>query len=348
MDYKQKLWLIIALCTFAIGFSQQPQLVATPLELEIKPVDSLPFDKTLMEPSLVPPTVLRLSPRRWQWKKVNKIGLDVNEVAFVNWNAGGANAISGLLKTEFKRIYETNKLRWNNELKARYGLNEQKGRELQKTDDHLEFNSTVGYRRDSSSAWFYSAKFNFSTQISNGYKYPDTDNKISTFMAPAYWYLGLGTEYGKKIKSFTLYLSPLTLKSTFVLDQELANSGAFGVKAAVKDADGNIIKRGRNSRTELGALITNEYNTEIFNNIKLKHKISLYTDYLNNFGNIDINWELSFNFKVNKYVLASIGSHLKYDDDVKIQKKNDAGEMVDAGSRVQWKQQLGIGVLLAL
>ncbi|HET8838906.1 MAG TPA: hypothetical protein VFM82_07950, partial [Flavobacteriaceae bacterium] len=26
------------------------------------------------------------------WKQVNKIGLDLNEVAFVNWNAGGNNS----------------------------------------------------------------------------------------------------------------------------------------------------------------------------------------------------------------------------------------------------------------
>ncbi len=36
------------------------------------------------------------------WKHKNSIGFDLNEVAFVNWNAGGVNSISGLFKVEFQ------------------------------------------------------------------------------------------------------------------------------------------------------------------------------------------------------------------------------------------------------
>lgn len=77
-------------------------------------------------------------------------------------------------------------------------------------------------------------------------------------------------------------------------------------------------------------------------------RLNLYTDYLNKFGNIDVNWELNFNFKVNEYVLAKLGSHLKYDDDVIIQEENADGDLVGIGPRVQWKQQLGIGVIVEL
>lgn len=282
------------------------------------------------------------------WKKTNRIGLDVNEVAFVNWNAGGANSISGLLNVDIKRIYERKNLRWNNELIARYGINKQKEQELRKTDDHVEINSTFGYRKDTLSNWYYSAKTNFSTQFSNGYTYPDISNKISTIMAPAYLFLGVGSEYNNEKLKLNVYASPLTLRSTFVLDQELANAGSFGVEGAEYDDDGNIIREGENTRTELGILITNEYSTQIYDNIGVTNKLSLYTDYINKFGNIDVNWELNFNFKVNQYVLATLGSHLKYDDDIKIQEENAEGELVDSGPRIQWKQQLGIGVIVEL
>ena len=48
------------------------------------------------------------------------------------------------------------------------------------------------------------------------------------------------------------------------------------------------------------------------------------------------------------YGLAKLGSHLKYDDDIKVQEENAEGELVDAGPRIQWKQQLGIGVIVEL
>ena len=262
--------------------------------------------------------------------------------------SSGANSVSGLLSVDIKRIYERKNIRWNNEFIGRYGINDQKGQEVRKTDDQLEINSTFGYRKDTLSNWYSSAKMNFSTQFSNGYNYPDRSNKISTIMAPAYLFIGAGSEYNNEDLHLNVYASPLTMRSTFVLDQELANSGAFGVEPAVYDEDGNLIKEGDNVRTELGILLTNEYRTQLFENIGLSNKLSLYTDYINNFGNIDVNWELNFNFKVNQYVLAKLGSHLKYDDDIKVQEENAEGELVDAGPRIQWKQQLGIGVIVEL
>lgn len=282
------------------------------------------------------------------WTKRSAIGLDVSEVAFVNWNAGGSNSISGLLNVELKRIYEQRNLRWNNELIARYGIVKQKEQIIQKTDDNFEINSTVGYRKDTISNWFYSAKLNFQTQFSNGYKYPDVSNEISTLLSPAYIFLGIGSEYGGNLEHLNLYASPLTVKSTIVTDQVLANAGSFGVTPAILDEDGNVIQKGENMRTEVGILLTGEHYTKLFENIGISNKLKLYTDYLNNFGNIDVNWELNFNFKVNNYVLAKIGSHLKYDDDIKATQGNVEGEQVEIGPKVQWKQQLGIGVIVEL
>ena len=58
-------------------------------------------------------------------------------------------------------------------MELRYGLNAQDNQKLRKTDDALRLSSTVGYRRDTISNWYYSVKANFNTQFSNGYKYPD-------------------------------------------------------------------------------------------------------------------------------------------------------------------------------
>ena len=284
------------------------------------------------------------------WKEINRASLDISEVAFVNWNAGGSNSISGLLGLEVQRNYQKDHMVWENRGIARYGVNKQQEQKLRKTDDLLEIHSRFGWRKDTISNWYYSANFSFKTQFTNGYNYSNSETvPISKFMAPAYMFLGVGTVYGEHIESFSAYLSPLTLKSTFVLDQDLADAGAFGVTPATYDDLGNRLTEGNNSREEVGILVTSAFEKEVLDNIMVRNLVSLYTDYLNDFGNIDIDWEVNLNFKVNEYVRATLGSHLKYDNDVKIAAEvedNNIEETVLEGAKVQWKQLLGIGVLV--
>jgi hypothetical protein len=89
----------------------------------------------------------------------------------LNWNAGGVSSVSGLLKGNFLRKYQKGNLKWVNEMIIRYGVNKQDGIELRKTDDAFQFNSTLGYRKDTITNWYSSAKFNFNTQFTNGYAY---------------------------------------------------------------------------------------------------------------------------------------------------------------------------------
>lgn len=278
------------------------------------------------------------------WEKKNTIGFDLNEIAFSNWNAGGVSSISGLLKGNFTRIYSLPKSKWFNELVIRYGINKQDGMAVRKSDDAIQFNSTFGYRKDTISNWYHSAKFNFNTQFTNGYNYPNTQFAISKPFAPAYTFLGVGAEYFNKVKKITIYISPLTMKNTLVLDQRLANQGAFGVVKAIYDLDGNLISEGEKSKTELGFLITSYYKKEVWKNINLENRLSLYSDYINNFGNIDVDWQIQLDLIVNQYVRANIGAHLLYDDDIKA-KKEKAGEQVIIGPKIQLKQVLGVGLV---
>jgi len=277
------------------------------------------------------------------WERTNTVGLDLNQVSFVNWNVGGNNSVAGLVKGAFIRKYVKGNLNWNNELILKFGLNRQEGQGTRKTDDQIEMNSTFGYKHDTVSNWYYSAKFNFKTQFANGYNYPNTTNEISGPFAPAYIFLGVGTEYIRKDLGLNLYISPLTDKTTIVSNNTLADQGAFGVTPAVKDADGNIIQGGKNSRTEVGILITNQFKRQIFTNIMLDNRFVFYTDYLNNFGNIDVDWQLQLDLTVNQYVKANVGMHMIYDDDIKNKVEKD-GVQVTEGPRIQLKQMIGVGL----
>lgn len=277
------------------------------------------------------------------WEKTNRVGLDINQIAFVNWSVGGNNSVAGLVKGAFIRRYTKGNLDWNNELILKYGLNRQEGQTTRKTDDQVELNSTFGYRNDTVSHWYYSAKFNFKTQFSNGYSYPNTVNEISGPFSPAYIFLGVGTEYIRKDLGFNAYFSPLTNKTTLVLNNTLADQGAFGVDPAIKDADGNILRHGKNSRTEVGILVTNQFKRQIFTNIMLDNRITLYTDYLNNFGNVDVDWQMQLDLTVNQYVKANIGMHMIYDDDIK-SKREVEGVQITEGPKIQLKQMIGVGL----
>jgi hypothetical protein len=280
------------------------------------------------------------------WEKINQFGLNLSEVAFVNWNAGGDNSITALGSARFARNYKFRYLQWENLLDLRYGWNAQEGRQWRKTDDAIRFSSTFGYRRDTISNWYYSVKANFNTQFTDGFSYPDRTTPVSRFMAPGYVFLGAGTSFIPEGKKFNLYISPLTQKSTFVLDQNLANVGAFGVKRALLDAEGNVIQEGEKVYVELGFLISNDWETEVYKNMYLKHRLNLYTDYLNSFGNIDVDWELNLNLTVNEYVNAVIGTHVIYDDDILFDRiVGTDGMVINAGKpRIQFKQLLGVGL----
>lgn len=321
---KNSLVLLIAVLLFGeCVFAQPSDLFLNPLE-----------DKT----------------KDYGWKTLEEIGLYFNQVSFNNWNAGGANSISAIFNGKVQANYKSEKLFWNSNLFIRYGVNKQESEPLRKTEDAISIISNFGYEKNENSNWFYSTRFSFNTQFADGYNNPD-EEPISRFMAPAYLFMGAGLEYGRHIEKLSFYASPLTLKTTFVLDKNLANSGAFGVNPAIFDMDGNIIKEGDTVRSEFGFLLTNQYQNEVFENIMLNSLIRLYSDYLNNFGNIDLEWEINFDFKVNKYVSAIFGSHLRYDDDIKTELiRNEITNeiIVVKGPKLQWKQLLGVGFIVNL
>tara|TARA_R100001369_G_C3287511_1_gene163271 strand:+ start:76 stop:1080 length:1005 start_codon:yes stop_codon:yes gene_type:complete len=285
------------------------------------------------------------------WLIKKEIGLYLNQVSFTNWNAGGTNSISGIVTGKASARYKQEKWFWNSSFNLRYGLNKQEDINLRKTEDVIEVISNIGLEKDTESNWFYSARFSFNTQFANGFNYPNREDPISQFLAPGYMFFGLGMEYGRYIERLSFYASPFTLKTTFVLDEVLANQGAFGVDPAIYDLEGNILRDGKKVRQELGILLTNRFEEELFENIKVNSLLSLYTDYFNSFGNIDIEWELNLDMKVNKFVRATLGSHLRYDNDIKTEvERNEITneENVIEGAKLQWKQILGVGVIVDL
>lgn len=265
------------------------------------------------------------------WKTGGTVSLNITQTALSNWAAGGQNSIALNGVVSLYANHRAPKSAWENSLDLGYGtLRQGKVGIWQKTDDKIDAMSKYGRRAFSD--WYYSALLNFKTQMMPGYNYPNDSIIISKFMAPGYVLAAVGLEYNKNGK-FTAFIAPLTSKNTFVMDPTLSAAGAFGVDP------------GKNVRNEFGGYIRVSYKNDIMENIKLQTKLDLFSNYLDRPQNIDVNWEMLLNMKVNKYISATLTTQLIYDHDIKINVDSNGDGVTDRiGPRVQFKEILGVGL----
>ncbi|MBB4037808.1 hypothetical protein GGR21_003729 [Dysgonomonas hofstadii] len=265
----------------------------------------------------------KLEDGKWNLKGVT--GLNVSQTALSNWSAGGENAVAGTLYLNGALVRKSGNWLFSNALALEYGLTNTKSLGTQKTSDKIDFTTQLGYSTDDK--WYYTVMADLKTQFAKGYNYPDKSHYISKFFAPAYSNISAGIEY-RPNTNFSVYMSPVAGKLTFVQDDSLSNDGAFGVDP------------GKKFRAELGAYIKARAQKKIMENVEVISTVDFFTAYDKSFGNIDINWDVMINMKINKFLSANINTTLKYDDDVKNVKSDGTTE----GPRVQFKEMIGIGV----
>jgi hypothetical protein len=256
--------------------------------------------------------------------------LSFNQAAFSNWAAGGQNSIGLDAFLDLTANYHKGRHIWGNTLNLGYGfsyLGKGSNAKFTKTNDKIEYTSAYGYNFSKNKKWLLTVLLNFRTQFSAGYNYPDDSTMISNFMSPGYLVAGIGFTYAPA-NWFYVYMSPASGRFTFVLDQKLSDAGSFGVD------------KGKKLRSEFGPYVRANLNKDLSKTINLTTTLALFTNYMKNFGNIDVNWDLLLTMKVNKWLAASITTQLIYDDDIIIQPDpTEAG-----GPRTQFKELLGIGV----
>lgn len=278
------------------------------------------------------------------WKRGGSFTMNFTQASYSNWAAGGINSISGQALFSTYVNYKKGLTTWDNTLDLAYGLMQQSTSSMvKKTDDRFDFSSKYG--RSFSHDWNYSALFGFKTQFQPGYNYQDDTAKtlISDIMSPGYMLLAIGLDY-KPTTKFSLLMSPITGRITFVQDPTLADAGAYGVKAAVLDTSGAVITPGEHHRYEFGSYIRAQYKAEVMKNVSIGARLELFSNYLKNPQNIDINADLLVTMKVNKYISASLNLSGIYDDDVMIAYSSHHDGVIDAkGPRFQYKQVIGVG-----
>lgn len=291
-------------------------------------------DSTLVEPADSTDTIPKY------WKSSAVFGLNGTQTSFVNWSAGGRNNISVLSSITANAVYEKNNFIWTNDFNFALGglqyIEKEAKEGLQKTDDKIDLSTKFGHKFQDK---FYSTLLaGFRTQLLDGFAYPNDSVRVSKFMAPGYVNAALGVDYIPN-ENFSMLISPFAMKLTIVNDRVLANQGAFGVQAASYDGLGNVITEGKLVRAEFGAYFKAVYNKTIAKNIDMRSKLELFTNYLENPQNIDVNADVNFFFKVNSWFSASLEWTLIYDNDIDITDSNG-----NTGPRTQFKSVIGLGI----
>jgi len=235
------------------------------------------------------------------WKHSGIAGVTFGQTSLNKWVAGGEKStITGNFALNASANYLRGKWFWNNTLLAEYGMIYATSTDWQKAADRLNINSIGG--RNISEKWALSGLLNFSTQFTKGYKYPDRNNYISNFFAPAYLDAALGFAY-KPNPKYTFFLSPVAERVTFVLDDLLSNAepaGSFGVE------------KGKKINFQTGAYLMGNTNQQISEELSLISAVYLFTPYNKNFGNFDVVWDLLLNYKLSKYFTASLNTTVRY------------------------------------
>lgn len=252
------------------------------------------------------------------WSKSGLASLAYSQTGLTNWAKGGDNSYSVNSLLNYNINYKKGKNTWDNAIELAYGMVNTNS-EFQKADDKIDISSKYGHQ--ATEHWYYSANVTFKSQFDDGFD--DDDALISTFMAPANLIASLGMDY-KPNEHLSVFISPLSNRTIFVLNDSLAAQGAFGV-----DANDNI-------REEFGATLKAVYeHKEIIKNVGVMTKLELYSNYLENPQNIDVNWEVMVVLTVNDWLSAMVSTQLVYDDNTVIDGVN---------SKVQFKEIVGVGL----
>ena len=237
------------------------------------------------------------------WKKGLKANLGLAQGNTSNW-AAGAEESSFTINTYvnlFANLKRGNN-EWYNNLDLFYAMIRTSSNGTQKNDDRIDYYTKYTHRI--SPKWGLGVAGNFRTQFTDGFKYDQTPReKISGFFNPAYLTIAPGFDW-KPTQWFSVILSPLSGRWTYVSDENLRSS--------------YNVDPGKRVRTEMGAFVSAKFKKDIAKNIGLQSRLDLFSNYLENPQNVDVFWTNVLTLKVNNFLNVTYNFDLIYDDDVRI------------------------------
>jgi hypothetical protein len=305
-------------------------------------VNSVPVDKTTLQDI----KNIRLKTQYWKYK--SEASFVLNQASLTNWVKGGESSISTALDVTGYADYnnKAKKISSSNFARIKFGYLKADGERIRKNIDLLETNSKLNHK--AFGKFDFSAIMLFKTQIAIGKNYfpggakdlSDSSHIVSKFMNPAVLTIGFGLDF-KPNKTTSINLSPLSYKGTFVTDPAYIKNTYYDDRI---DQTLYGIEKNKKSLNEPGAsfMITNEFKP--IETITLVNRLQLFTNYLHNPQNVDVDWEMIATARINWFTDVRLNTHLVFDDDTKTNSKDKKTGLIKKTARIQFKELLGFSL----
>ena len=141
-------------------------------------------------------------------------------------------------------------------------------------------------------------------QLARGYNYPNDSVVVSKFLNPGTFTLGAGFEY-KPFKKTVINYSVLSYKNTFVLDTAAIDQTSHGIAADKKVGQ------------EMGGQLVVKNSISILDGLEINNSLRLFSNYFDKPQNIDVDWEVNLEKRINWYFTVNLNLHMIYDDNIR-------------------------------
>lgn len=241
--------------------------------------------------------------RRLKFRKHNTIKLETsltfNQNQFINWVAGGDNAVAVRAYIWAEHKYQRKVFSINTNISSAIGL-QVIDRITTKNEDWLNISTSPNWRF--ANRWSFTGSLIIKTGMLNTY---DNKNQLSsTFFAPGKILPTAGISYKSSSNKLDIYLAPLSGNMTFVTNVELANKGGLGIDT------------GKRFGAELGSFFRLIYGDSFGKNDWLTYNTKLES-FIRYNASPTLWWENSLSVKLQKLLTAKLYVLTIYDDRIK-------------------------------
>ena len=254
------------------------------------------------------------------WTKTGSFGLGFDILSLINPRPGQGD---NLLRFSGALGYSANLLRgktiWNNKFGWILGLQKVGSDPLTKSADAFIVTSQYGRQIGESGKWYGGFLADFQSQVLPTYGknfFSETATGLTKLpftgglFAPANLKFAPGIIY-KPDAHWTMLYSPVGVKAVIVTNDLLKSAGTFFPVDATNPT--------KSIDFQLGSELRIDYVNKFLNDkVIYQSTLDLYSNYLRNPQNVDIEWFNSLDFVIAKNIAVTIKSDWFYDDDVKV------------------------------
>ncbi len=228
-------------------------------------------------------------------------GLNISQINYENWVAGGEDALSWVASLDAKFEIKHKKVRYHFATNMEYGQVKQDREPPKVAQNKLYIETVITYLKGSFVNPFVSVKLN--SAITRSYDYSKTPKQPkAAFMDPLVLQQSMGMGFNP-IKE---------LKTRFGIALKETRTKQFTFYS-----DNPKTPEVENLKVESGIDHTTEFNKTFNNNLKWFSKLELFSSF-EHLDVVDVRWRNTVQAKLTKMIAVNVKAHYLYDKDVSL------------------------------